>query len=35
MKVAVIGKLGCHIECLAFLLEMYKNKTSNVYISRK
>ncbi len=36
MKVAVIGKLGCHIECLAFLLEMYKNNTSNmdVYISR-
>ena len=37
MKIAIVGKLGCHLECIGFLLEMYNDNTNNIdiYITYK
>jgi len=32
MKIAIIGKFGAHLECAAFLLEMYNNNNNNIDI---
>lgn len=34
MKIALISKFG-HLECLGFLLEIYKNNIIDIYISKK
>lgn len=35
MKIAIVGKLGYHLECIGFLLEMYNDNINNidVYVS--
>ena len=33
MKIAIIGKFNYHLECAAFILEMYNNNNIDIYIT--
>ena len=34
MKIAIIGSYNFHLECVPFLLEIFKNDTINIFISK-
>ena len=35
MKIAILGSLKCHLECIGNFLEIYKNQSIDIYLSKK